>query len=206
VRGGDTRFPRGVRLRRLGACAVLALPAAALAARASALPDRDDSRSRMDIAVARGSHNRTTDVLAHVLVAHEPFGPRDLRSREGPPGSVCINIWTSRAPGEDAPNYDVCATADRDGRAYRASVARHGRSVRRVGVADVDQTSPTRLELRFDPDRLRRPRSYRWVAQASTFGAGCPAGTGCEDFAPDRPRTARTRLGTPRPRSPSASR
>jgi hypothetical protein len=194
-----------VRVRALLICALLALPAAAVA-RSPTVQDRDDSKAAVDIASVRGSHNRTADQIVHVVTAYDAFSPSDLLNRDGPPGSICINVWTTREPGEDAPNYDVCATSDRRGRVYRASIARHTRSVRRVGTAVVEQASPTRLEIRFDPDRIRRPRSYRWVTQTATFGEGCDDPTGCEDFAPDRPEAALTRLGTPRRKKASRGR
>jgi hypothetical protein len=192
-------------MRRIAVCLLLALPAAALA-RSPTVQDRDDSKAAVDIAAARASHNRTADLLVHVVSAYDAFGPGDLLNRDGPPGSLCLNIWTTREPGEDAPNYDVCVTSDRRGRVYRASIARHTRNVRRVGTARVDQPEPTRLEIRFDPDRIRRPRSYRWVAQTATFGEDCGGPTGCEDFAPDRPDSSLTRLGTPRRKRASRSR
>jgi hypothetical protein len=194
-----------MRVRRLLICALLALPAAALA-KSPTVQDRDDSKAAVDIATARGSHNRTADLLVHSIGAYDDFAPRDLLNRDGPPGSVCLNIWTTREPGEDPPNYDVCVTSDKRGRVYRASIARLTRNARRVGAARVDQPDPKRLEIRFDPDRIQRPRSYRWVAQAATFGEGCDGPTGCEDFAPDRPDTALTRLGTPRRKRTSRSR
>jgi hypothetical protein len=192
-------------MRPVALCVLLALPAAALA-KSPTVQDRDDSKAAVDIAAARASHNRTADLLVHVVSAHEDFAPDDLLNRDGPPGSLCLNLWTTREPGEDAPNYDVCVTSDKRGRVYRATIARHTRHVRRVGSARVDQPDPKRLEIRFDPDRVRRPRSYRWVAQTATFGADCGGPTGCEDFAPDRPDTSLTRLGTPRRKRASRSR
>ena len=174
---------------------LLAVPAAALA-----VDDRDDSAGAIDIARATGAHNRSTDELVHAFVAYDRFSPRSARNSEGPPGSVCVNIWTTRTPGEDVPNYEACATSDRTGREWRGSLIRNrerGEPIRR-GSVKVEQPSTRRLVIRIDPDRLRRPASYRWTAQAVTFGEGCPAVTGCEDFAPDRPDFERTRLRSPR--------
>lgn len=181
--------------------ALLAL-AAAGAALAATIRDRDDAApGAVDLSAVRAAHNRVTDELVYLIDLHDPLDPRVLLSDDGPPGSVCVNVWTRRRPGEGAPDYDVCAGPDRAGRLH-ASVARHGASggVRRVGAADVEQTGERRLELRIDPDDIRRPRSYRWTVESVTFGAGCPAATGCEDYVPDRPRTARTTLGKPRSR------
>lgn len=193
------------RLVALIAVAAVAVPAVALAQ--SRLRDRDDSAGVVDMSAARAAHNRVTDELVWVVDLHDAFRPELLPGRDppsggqaGPPGSVCVNAWTRRSPGEGAPDYDVCVTADRRGEELRASVARHltdGR-VRRRGAAEVEQASDTRLVLRVDPDLLRRPRTLRWTVQVAVFSRGCPAVSGCEDFVPDRPRTSRTRLRQPR--------
>jgi hypothetical protein len=188
------------RLAFIGACAALAAGGTSVAV-AATIEDRDDSAGAVDLASARAAHNRATDELVYVIETHDPFDPRSLLRENGPPGSVCVNAWTTRTPGEAAPNYDVCITAARDGDLH-ASVARNGTAggVRRVGAADIEQTAERRLELRIDPDDLRRPASYRWTVQAVAFSDGCPAVTGCEDYVPDRPRTARTVLRRPRAR------
>ena len=184
-------------MRRLVILALVALPGAAVAA---PVADRDDTAGAVDLRSARAAHNRVTDELVHVIDLYEPLRPDLLLNRDGPPGSVCVNVWTTRTPGEAPPNYDVCVTADSRGRELRASITRHGArgAVRRAGPAKVEQPRDTRLELRFDPDRIRRPDSFRWTVQATTFSAGCPVTTGCEDFVPDRPRTSRTELRAPR--------
>ena len=190
-------------MRRLAAATCLLLvTAGGGAALAATIEDRDDSAGAVDLASARAAHNRATDELVYVVETHDPLDPRALLGREGgPPGSVCVNAWTTRRPGEAAPNYEVCVSAARDGDLH-ASVARHpsGARARRVGAADVEQTAERRLELRIDPDDFRRPASYRWTVQAATFGDGCTGPTGCEDFVPDRPRTARTVLRRARSR------
>lgn len=174
--------------------AVLALPASAYAA---GVDDRDDSDGAVDIKLATGSHNRAKDELVHVITTYDTFSPRRLLNSDGPPGSVCVNIWTTRTPGDAAPNYEACATAARTGRSWRGSLARNpdrGTPIRR-GSVKVEQSSTRKLVIRIDPDRIRRPASYRWTMQATTFGDGCPRLTGCEDFAPDRPDTLETKLG-----------
>lgn len=188
------------RLLALIAVAAVAVPALALAQ--SRIGDRDDSAGAVDLSSARAAHNRVSDELVWVVDLHDPFEPDMLLNADGPPGSVCVNAWTRRRPAEAAPDYDVCVTSDARGDALRASVARHATSgrVRRVGAAEVEQVSETRLVLRVDPDMVRRPRSLRWTVQAVAFSRGCPTVTGCEDFVPDRPDTARTRLRAPRSR------
>lgn len=186
-----------MRLRYALAGLAFAAPAAAVAAPVS---DRDDTAGPVEIVEVQAAHNRTTDRLVHQIRSEAAFGPRDLRSDDGPPGSICLNVWTTRSSRKEVPNYEVCVTASRDGKRYKSSIARiGGRSVRRVGRARVEQADPDRLVIRFDPDRIRRPQTYRWSAQSSTFGAGCPSSTGCEDFAPNQPRALKTTLRAPRP-------
>ena len=163
--------------------------------------DGDDSRSQVDIAAARAAHDRSNDRLAHIVRFHERISPKSFRNEvaaHGPPGSVCVNIWTRRTPWEASPNYDVCVSADRDASELVASVSRVGPrgGVRRRGPASAQLTRRRRLVVRFDPDLIRRPAAYRWSVQVTTFERGCTR-RGCKDFAPRRGRSVRTELGTP---------
>lgn len=163
--------------------------------------DGDDSRSRADIASAHAMHDRSNDRLAHVVRFHERISAGTLRNaiaEHGPPGSVCINIWTRRTPWDASPNFEACVTPEREGNNLQASVSRLGRrgGVRRRGVASAQLTSRRRLVVRFDPDLIRRPAAYRWSVEATTFERGCTS-RGCKDFAPKRGRSVRTELGTP---------
>ena len=169
--------------------------------RVDAVSDGDDSRSRADIAAARATHDRSGDRLAHVVRFQDPVSPRVFRNQvaeHGPPGSVCINIWTRRTPWEASPNYEVCVSSNRDRDKLLASVSRLGPrgGVRRAGNAAAQTTSRRRLVIRFDPDLIRRPSAYRWSVQAMTFERGCTR-RGCQDTAPRRGRTVRTVLGAP---------
>ncbi len=185
---------------------LLAVPLATAAlavaqGREDGVADGDDSRSRADIASARAAHDRSNDRLAHIVRFHERISPRVFRNaieEHGPPGSLCVNIWTRRTPWEASPNYDVCVTADRDREELQASVSRLGPrgGVRRRGAASAELTSRRRLVVRFDPDLIRRPVAYRWSVQVTTFARGCTA-RGCKDFAPRRGRTVRTELAAP---------
>lgn len=180
---------------------VCACGLAAAQGRDSAVSDGDDSRSRVDIASARATHDRSNDRLAHIVRFHARISPRNFRNavaEHGPPGSVCINIWTSRKPWEASPNYDVCVTGDRSRRKLVASVSRLGSrgSVRRIGKAAAKLTSARRLVVRFDPDLIRRPGSYRWSVEVTTFERGCTP-RGCRDVAPRPGRSVRTQLGAP---------
>jgi hypothetical protein len=166
-----------------------------------AVSDGDDSKSSADISSVRAVHDRGNDRLAHIIRFHAGISPSDLRNdinEHGPPGSVCVNIWTSRTPWEASPNFDVCVTPNRDARDLQASVSKLSKrgSVRRRGSASAELTSRRRLVVRFDPDLIRRPHAYRWSVEATTFAKGCTS-RGCKDFAPRRGRSVRTELGAP---------
>ncbi len=168
---------------------------------AGTVTDGDDSQSRVDIASARAVHDRSNDRLAHIVRFHERISPRNFRNavaEHGPPGSVCVNIWTRRKPWEASPNYDVCVSANRSADDLVASVSRLGPrgGVRRRGPASAQLTRRRRLVVRFDPDLIRRPAAYRWSVHVTTFERGCTR-RGCHDFAPRRGRSVRTELGAP---------
>ena len=194
------RVPASVRTLCITLAALAAGSGLALAQDGDeAVRDGNDSRSRVDIASVRATHDRSNDRLAHVVRLHNRISPRNFRNavdEHGPPGSVCINIWTRRTPWEASPDFDVCVTGDRSRRKLLASVSRIGArgSVRRVGRAAAVLTSARRLVVRFDPDLIRRPSSYRWSVHVTTFERGCTR-TGCQDVAPRRGRTVRTQLG-----------
>jgi hypothetical protein len=167
----------------------------------NAVSDGDDSRSSADISSVRAVHDRSNDRLAHIIRFHAGISPSDLKNaidEHGPPGSVCINIWTGRTPWEASPNFDVCVTADRDANDLVASVSKLGArgGVRKRGSASAELTSRRRLVVRFDPDLIRRPAAYRWSVEVTTFARGCTS-RGCKDFAPRRGRSVRTELGAP---------
>jgi hypothetical protein len=193
------RVPAEVRALLTTLAATVCLAGVALAQ--DTVSDGDDSRSQVDIASARAMHDTSNDRLAHIVRFHEPISPRSFRNavaEHGPPGTVCVDIWTTRIPREASPNFDVCVTSDRDRDDLLASVSRLGPrgSVRRVGRASAELTSRRRLVVRFDPDLIRRPAAYRWSVQVTTFERGCTR-RGCVDLAPRRGRTERTKLGTP---------
>jgi hypothetical protein len=196
------RVPAEVRALLTTLAATVCLAGVALAQDGQdTVSDGDDSRSQVDIASARAMHDTSNDRLAHIVRFHEPISPRSFRNavaEHGPPGTVCVDIWTTRIPREASPNFDVCVTSDRDRDDLLASVSRLGPrgSVRRVGRASAELTSRRRLVVRFDPDLIRRPAAYRWSVQVTTFERGCTR-RGCVDLAPRRGRTERTKLGTP---------
>ena len=199
-RGGLSRVPTGVRTQILTlACALAVSGVAAAQTGDGAVKDGDDSKSRVDISQIRAAFDRSHDRLAHIVRFHAPISPRNFRNavaEHGPPGTVCVNIWTSRTPGEASPNFDVCVSGNRNRNRLVASVSRlgPGGSVRRVGNASAQLLSPRRMSVRFDPDLIRRPDAYRWSVEVTTFERGCTR-RGCRDVAPRRGRTVRMRIG-----------
>jgi hypothetical protein len=191
---------RRVALVLAAALLVLGTLAAAVAV-ATTLRDRDDVTTGLDISKAGGAHNRASDQLVHTIDFYEAVDPADYATLKGkPPSSICVEIWTRSTPGESAPDYEACATPGAKGKGWNGSLARkrdQGAPLR-VGPIKVEQPSDTRVVMRIDPDDLKRPKSYRWRAEATSFGSDCKAVAGCPDYAPDRPGTAETKLGTPR--------
>jgi hypothetical protein len=184
-----------VRRAALTAAALLAF--AAPVAYATTLRDRDDVSTGFDMAKVSGTHNRATDELVQVADFYEAIPHRV--SSTGTPDSVCVEIWTRSKPAEAPADYEACATPAK-GSAWKGSISRkRDRGPRlRLGAVKVEQPSDTRLVLRIDPDDIKRPGSYRWRMEATSFGKDCARSTGCPDYAPDRPGTAVTKLSAAR--------
>jgi hypothetical protein len=200
-----TKRPSSRRQRRFlitfASLAALGATCAAVAvAVATTVPDRDDVATALDIAKTGGAHNRAADELVHTVDLFEGVNPADMLNKDKPPSSVCVEIWTRSVPGESAADYEMCATPDAKGNAWNASITRkrdQGPRLR-LGAVKVEQPAPTRLVMRLDPDIIKRPASYRWRTETTSFGKDCSASAGCPDYAPDRPGTAETKLGKPR--------
>jgi hypothetical protein len=174
---------------------VAALAVGVPVAYATSVRDRDDVTTGFDIAKVSGAHNRATDELVHTVDFYAKV-PHRL-AKTGAPDSVCVEIWTRSTPKEEPADYEACATPSK-GTAWKGSIARQrARGPRlRIGAVKVRQPSDTRLVMRIDPDDIKRPASYRWRTEATSFGSDCNSSTGCPDYAPDRPETAETRLST----------
>ena len=188
-----------MRLTLLALIALLCLAAAASAA-VITITDRDDVATPLDISKATGAHNRAADQLVHTVDTFEDYQPSDMANDDPAPSSICIEIWTRSTPGEGGPDYEACATPDRRGRNLVGTISREreeGADLR-IGAVRLQRPTRSRLVFRIDPDHIRRPRSYRWRAETNTFGGGCRSASGCPDYAPDRPRTAETRVARPR--------
>jgi hypothetical protein len=111
-----------------------------------------------------------------------------LVAKAGPPGSVCLRLFTAATPGILPPDYLVCVTADAKGRALRGSVLAEqvNRLPRRVGTAVVSRPSRRSIVLRFSQSVVGRPPVIQFAAEATR--AGCVR-AGCVDTLPDAPET-----------------
>lgn len=190
-------------MRRFSLTLALVLAAAltvAAVALAVSLRDRDDITTGMDISKSAGAHNRSSDELVHTIDFYEAVDPATLSTKDRPPSSVCVEIWTRSRPRESAPDYEACASAAGGAVGWKGSVSRKRErgSPLRVGAVKVEQAGERRLVLRLDPDDIKRPASYRWRSESTSFARDCRNRGGCLDYAPDRPDTAETQLGRPR--------
>jgi hypothetical protein len=165
-------------------------------AQATSVRDRDDVTSTLDIAKAAGAHNRASDQLVHTVDFYAAVAPAAMVNKDKPPSTVCVEIWTRSEPGESPADYEACAGPAKGGKSWVGSIARkreRGAQLR-IGAVKVEQPSDTRLVLRIDPDDMKRPASYRWRTESTSFGTDCTSSVGCPDYAPDRPATAETRV------------
>jgi hypothetical protein len=122
--------------------------------------------------------------------------PKDLVADEGPPGSICVRLWTVTKPGAAPPDFLACATARSDGETMRGSVFKTaaGGALTRVGPAIVGRTSDRTMTLRFSQTVIGRPATIRFMAEATK--PGCDR-VSCVDTAPDAPKTATFKVREP---------
>lgn len=201
------RVDRGARARRVrravlavgGLIAVVlgAGTAGVLAAASDPVSTRD---ARGDVAgpldLQRVSLSRASDgrLRAAVTLA-AALQPKDMLARSGPPGSICLRVWTARDPDprSSPPDRLVCITARSDDE-LRGSVLeqREGRLPRRTGPAAVSRTKSRRsVIVRVSQSALGRPARIRFGVESTS--PGCDR-TSCVDTAPAAPVTLRFRL------------
>jgi hypothetical protein len=114
---------------------------------------------------------------------------KKMVARTGPPGSVCLRLYTSTKPGILPPDYLVCATPDAKGKTLRGSVLAEQVNAlpKKVGTAAVTRTSTRSLVLRFSQSSVAKPSVIQFAAEATR--AGCTKAS-CVDTLPDAPKTA----------------
>ena len=133
--------------------------------------------------------------LRAVVTLTEKVDPRNLLARSGPPGSVCVKIWTAAGadPAVSPADRLVCVTA-RTADELRASVLRQraARLPERVASADVGTNESRRsLIVRFAQSTLGRPELIRFAVESTS--RGCPR-VSCVDQVPGDGAVRRFRL------------
>ena len=168
---------------------VLAAPAAAQSP--SFVKDSaSDGRGKLDIVrVALGPRNDGR--LRGEVTMEKAWTTADLRTGSGAPGSICLQLYTRRVPGEDPPDFLVCATPAPGSEELRGRVLRDRSNglPRQVGAATITRPTGRTVYLRFDPAAIDRPSAVRFAGEAVTRAAKCPKPLGCRDTAPDAPGT-----------------
>lgn len=144
---------------------------------------------RLKLGVTTDGHLRAAVTFAGKVT------PADMLAKAGPPGSVCLRVWTAADadPNSSRPDRLVCATA-RSKNALRASVLRQdGPGLpERVGSATITPSKSGRSFVMSIAQRdLGRPARIRYALESTR--PGCDR-TSCIDTAPAVPGTRRFRL------------
>jgi hypothetical protein len=186
--------PRRPRPRRLAAAAATAACALAVSASAPAatgdtviVPDPVDTAGGLDLTrvqVGRAPDGR----LRAALTLAAPWHTRDLPADSGPPGSLCLRMWTTTTAPGTFPDFLLCITADARGRHMRGEVlVERGGVLQRVARAGLARTSLRTVVARFSQSAIGRPARVRFAAEATPPGCARPA---CVDTAPNVPTVA----------------
>jgi hypothetical protein len=125
----------------------------------------------------------------------DKVAPKDLLATTGPPGSMCVRVWTAADadPTANRPDKLVCVTADADAK-LRAGVYDQPDAAlpRRSAPATVSASKSGRsFVLHVAQSALGRPRLIRVAFEATR--PGCDR-VSCVDNAPDDGAVRRFRL------------
>jgi hypothetical protein len=184
-------------LAAVSVAAALAGVGGALAATSKTvvLPDaKEDVDGALDL--QRASMSLAADGrLRTVITFVGKVDPKALLARSGPPGSVCVKIWTAKRADPDAMAADrlVCITARSDDE-LRASVFEQDDPglPQRVGSASVGLNKSKRsLVVRVAQSALGRPELIRFAIESTR--PGC-ARVSCIDALPDKGAVRRFRI------------
>jgi hypothetical protein len=189
---------RALRLLLLGVAVVAALPLAGALAAASKTFVLSDAKGDVSgpLDIQRSSMGLASDGrLRIVLTFADKVAAKDLLATAGPPGSMCVRIWTDgdADPTSTRPDKLVCVTADKDAK-LRAGVYDQPDAAlpRRSGPATVSANKSGRsFVLRVAQSALGRPRLLRVAFEATR--PGCDRRS-CVDNAPDDGAVRRFRL------------
>jgi hypothetical protein len=112
----------------------------------------------------------------------------DLPADEGPPGSLCLRMWTTTRQPATFPDFLLCITADARGRHMQGDlmVERDG-AFQRITTVALARTSLRTVVARFSQSAIGRPAAVRFAGEATAPGCARPA---CVDTAPNAPTLA----------------
>lgn len=174
----------------LAATSVLAAPS-----KSTLLPDvKTDVSGALDLQRAKLSVDSKKRLRVAVTFARA-VKPADMLAKTGPPGSLCVRIWTlaDADPKAMRPDRLACVTA-RSRTALRARVFKQdgpGAPVR-VGRASLSRSKSRRsFVIRITPASLGGPRRVRLAIESTR--PGCDR-TSCIDTVPAAPTARRFRL------------
>jgi hypothetical protein len=183
--------------RALGAAALVtcALATGAVAAAQTPAPrpgapvigrDAVDTAGGLDL--TRVQLQRAPDGrLRAALTLAAPWRMRDLPADEGPPGSLCLRLWTRTEPVGSVPDHLLCVTADEGARHLRGSIfVERAGELQRVAGARLARSSARTVVARFSQSAIGRPDVIRFAAEATSPGCAAPT---CVDTAPNAPTT-----------------
>jgi hypothetical protein len=185
------RRPRAGRLTAAAAIAACALAAAGSAPAATGdtvvVRDAVDTGGGLDL--TRVQLGRAPDGrLRAALTLAAPWRVRDLPADDGPPGSLCLRMWTTTSEAGTFPDFLLCVTADARGRHLRgALLAERDGALRRVAGAALARSSLRTVVARFSQSAIGRPARLRFAGEATPPGCPRPA---CVDTAPNAPAVA----------------
>jgi hypothetical protein len=192
-----SRASRGARRALVaGVAAVLVAASAAPAATAPSPTVVKDAKDAVAGApdLTRAQLGLASDHRVRVaLTLAAAWQPKDLLAREGPPGSLCVRLWTVTEPGTAPPDFLVCATSRADGETMRGTVFRTqpGGELSKAATATVGRTSERTMTLRFSQTAVGRPKTIGFIAEVTK--PGCTR-VSCVDTAPEAPKTATFRV------------
>ena len=185
------RRPRARRLAAapaIAACALVVV-ASAPAATGDTVIVRDPVDTAGGLDLTRVQFGRAPDGrLRAALTLAGPWHTSDLPADDGPPGSLCLRMWTTTTEPGTFPDFLLCITADARGRHMQGEVlVERGGALQRVARAALARSSLRTVVARFSQSAIGRPESVRFAAEVTPPACPRPA---CVDTAPNAPTVA----------------
>jgi hypothetical protein len=166
---------------------------AAAAAAPAQTPDAVVARDPVDTAggfdLTRVQLGRAPDGrLRAALTLSTAWRMQDLPADDGPPGSICLRMWTTTRAPATFPDFLLCITADARGRHLQGDLmAERDGTLERITTVALARSSLRTVVARFSQSAIRRPASVRFAGEATAPGCDRPA---CVDTAPNAPAVA----------------